>query len=136
MSTERKPLTQFIAHHGITMTADWAPSNPNMDDMPAGSQHYRYRFKRGRRTMTVPFSCGPAWARAPEASAVLGCLASDSASVENATGFDGWARDMGYEPDSRKAERIYKVCTRQAGRLAKFLGPEAYKELLWNTEEE
>ena len=62
--------------------------------------------------------------------------ASDSSSIENnlLTGFEGWASDLGYDPDSRKAEKIFKVCEKQAERLKKFLGDELYKILLWETE--
>lgn len=41
---------------------------------------------------------------------------------------------MGYCEDSRKAERIYKLCERGAAKLKSFLGDELYEELLYNTE--
>ena len=127
-------LNQFIASHKITCTADYADSNPNMaDDWPAN--HYRCVLKMGKRRMTVPFSMGLGLTAEPGADDVLDALASDAAGVENAGSFEDWCGEYGYEIDSRKAERIFKVCQRQAIALKKFLGNhEDYQALLFDTE--
>jgi hypothetical protein len=128
-------MAAFIRRHGIRADAEWADSNPNMDDMPAGSSHWRVTLRMGRKRMVVPFSQGPAIAREPEARDVLSCLASDAGSVRNARDFEDWAADYGYSPDSRKAERSYRVTVRQTERLAAFLG-DLVDELLWETEQD
>jgi len=69
----------------------------------------------------------------PDAAHVLDCLASDASSYENAQSFEDWASEFGYDTDSRKAERIYRIVKRQAEQLKRTLGDEAYQELLWNT---
>ena len=71
----------------------------------------------------------------PELANILDCLASDSSSYENARNFEDFASDMGYDTDSRRAERIYNAC----GKLAKDLrfllgGREAFEELMYEVE--
>jgi len=46
---------------------------------------------------------------APEFADVLYCLVAD-ASVIDFPGFEEWAREYGYNPDSRKAEQAYRAC--------------------------
>lgn len=88
--------------------------------------------------MTVPFSQGPAICEEPTAADVLDCLASDASGYENASGllrsFEGWAREYGYDPDSRKAERTFKTVQKQSQQLAVVLGTDAYNTLLWNVD--
>lgn len=138
---EQLTLAQFIAAAGLKMSVESAYSNPSMDDS-SNMDHWKCVLRIGRRQMTVPFSQGYGHnGREPELSNVLSCLASDSASIENARSFEEWASDFGYDTDSRKAERTFHVCERQAGRLKAFLGSDLYSTLLystllWNTEQE
>ena len=120
-------LKQFIRRNRITAQTEWADDNPNMGgDMPSGSTHWKVKLIRrsenGRRQLTVPFSMGPAHSKEPTAEDVLECLASDSASIESAGSFEDWAADLGYDTDSRKAERTFKVCEKRAEKLRAFLG--------------
>ena len=41
---------------------------------------------------------------------------------------------MGYDTDSRKAEKIYKTVQHQAARLSNFLDSTLYDQLLYGTE--
>lgn len=84
--------------------------------------------------MVVYFSMGSAHHGEPALADVLNSLALDASGYENAQGFEDWANEYGYDTDSRKAERTYKVCQRQSERLREFLGEDAYKDMLWNTE--
>ncbi len=36
--------------------------------------------------------------------------------------FDEWARDLGYDTDSRRAEKTYKQVVSQTAKLKRFLG--------------
>ena len=56
----------------------------------------------------------------PTAEDVMECLLSD-AQAEN-DDFEGWASDLGYDTDSRQAEKTYKACVDIAHRLRKLLG--------------
>ena len=129
-----KNVQQFIATNKITLTADWADSNPHMIDSQ-NMDHWKVTLRRGRKRLTVYFSMGYAHnGKPPQADDVLDCLASDSAGHDNARDFENWAAEYGYDTDSRKAEKIYRVVERQAAKLNVFLGDDLYNELLWDTE--
>ena len=125
-------IEEFIAANGLKMTAALADNNPYM---PGNNMtHYRCTIRCGRRRMTVPFSQGFAHTSEPKLAAVLNCLASDAASVEDAA-FEDWAADMGFDEDSRTAERTYKACQKQHDQLCRLLGEDSCAALLWNTGE-
>jgi hypothetical protein len=140
-----QPMTfdQFLATYRITMHAERIDART---DMPADTRDAEWdRTARHwccvlmttvdqRRRMTVYFSQGSAHTDEPTAADVLDCLAMDAAGLENAPGFEEWAREYGYDTDSRKAEAVYKTVQKQAAKLARFLSPEAYDALLWHTE--
>ena len=50
---------------------------------------------------------------------MLDCLLSDAFGADE--DFENWAREYGYETDSRKAERIYQKVQRQTERLKRLL---------------
>lgn len=129
----RTTIRGFINKHRIRMTADLTDANPNMDDSTpeardwqAHAYHWRCVLRAGRHQMTVIFSMGQALDHEPTAAEVLECLLSDAAGFENARGFEDWARDLGYDVDSRKAERTYKTIEAQARKLRALLGVDAY----------
>ena len=126
-------VKQFCNKHKVKARADWADSNPNMADSQ-NMNHFKVTLRHAGRQMTLYFSQGYGISGEPTAADVLNCLASDSSSVENSREFEEWASDLGYDPDSRKAEKIYKTIIKQAERLKKFLGNDLYKTLLWDTE--
>ena len=57
----------------------------------------------------------------PKALDVIHSLVSDS-DVLDAGGFESWARDLGYDTDSRKAEAIYRACLETALKLRAAIG--------------
>lgn len=57
---------------------------------------------------------------APELIDVLYCLVSDS-DVLNYASFEEWADCVGYDPDSRKAEAVYRECMNNALRLRQII---------------
>lgn len=63
---------------------------------------------------------------APLAADILYCIVLDSSACDQS--FEGWAMDCGYDPDSRKAERIYHECKRQAESALRILGADLLKE--------
>lgn len=128
-------LADFVKERGIRMRAKRVDCNPNMES-DAPMDHWRCVFTSAeRRRLSVYFSMGVGLGGVePQAEDVLDCLASDSVGVENARDFKDWCADYGYDPDSRKAERTFRVCRLQAAKLKQFLGDAAYKNLLWNVE--
>lgn len=138
-------LREFITQQGLRMTAERVDTNPGMDEESARRMdHWRCLIlaprpgKVGRRkSFSVHFSQGFGHnGKEPKLSSVLDCLASDASGLENARDFEDWASEYGYDTDSRKAEKTFRTIQRQAARLKAFLGEDAYKSLLWNTERE
>ena len=71
----------------------------------------------------------------PELVDVLDCLAGDSATVENCRTFEDWAGELGYDEDSRSAERTYRICEKQSKDLRFLLGSrETFEVLLYEIE--
>lgn len=66
----------------------------------------------------------------PDVESVLYCLAADAQTVHNARSFEEWANDLGYDADSRKAEKIYNACRDEAFELMRWLGGEHYQQLI------
>ncbi len=131
--SDQMTLDAFIKSAGLTMTAGRTDSNPNMDSSTA-MDHWKVTIRAGRSRMSTVFSMGYGHkGNAPTLADVLDCLASDASSVAQAD-YDEWARDMGYDTDSRKAERTYKACVRQGEKLKRLLGDSAYETLLYHTE--
>lgn len=64
----------------------------------------------------------------PSLADVLSSLVLES-SVLDAGGFEPWAREYGYETDSRKAESIYRECLEQALALRGALGDKGMERL-------
>lgn len=129
-------IKQFVASHGLKLTSEWAATNPYMDGA-ADMDNWKCLIRAGHRQMTVYFSKGVGHhGKEPDIYEVLDCLASDAAGIENARDFDDWCSEYGYDTDSRKAERIYHTCQRQAASLRRLLGDDAYQALLWDTERE
>lgn len=70
----------------------------------------------------------------PTVEEVLDCVASDASSHESSDSFEDWAAEFGLDTDSRKAERIYEACRKQARDLRRLLGVVDYEFLLNNVE--
>lgn len=118
-------LATWLDRIDVDTNVQKVDSNPNADDMPAGSTHFRVKFRRkdGRR-MTVFYSQGPGHESEPEPAAVLGCALLDARYADDAASFEDFCSELGYDPDSRKADRAFKACRAQALKLRAFLGLE------------
>lgn len=119
----------------ITAVAHWSRKPPpeTWKDTK-GVRCWTVHLKLDGRRMSVPFFQGSAHTEKPTAADVLTCLLSDANSVESARSFDEWAGDLGYDTDSRKAERTYRACQSIAKRLRVFLGDE-YEALVYSDED-
>ena len=134
----QEKLSQFIRRNRIRMNSELTDTNPQMAsdaDWMRSATHWKVTLRCRRRQLSTYFSQGPAIAKEPTAEDVLDCLASDAASVETAGSFEEWARELGFDTDSRKAEKTYAVCERQAGKLRDLINdPQEYDKLLYHTE--
>lgn len=86
---------------------------------PGGVMHFIYRAGTG-------FLGEP-----PRPEGVLENLAADAAHTMpgNVLPFEEWANELGYDPDSRQAERTYRDVVRQTRRLARVVGDDALEQL-------
>lgn len=64
----------------------------------------------------------------PTLTDVLYCLVMDS-DVLNTSGFEEWAKNLGYDTDSRKAEKTYRACLEQSLQLKSLIGQAALDTL-------
>jgi len=65
---------------------------------------------------------------APDVADIVSSLACDSDVIDYAT-FEQWAPDLGYDPDSRKGEAIYRECLSHALALRAAIGDEKLNEI-------
>lgn len=65
----------------------------------------------------------------PDTVAVIWSLTRD-ADVLSYPGFEGWATDLGFDSDSRKAERIYHECLKHALALRNAIGQAGLDRLI------
>lgn len=183
--TEQKTLADFIAEHGLTMSASyqgrftndatassddrkwdhfawrvtiangkrnystdyrmgiahqhWDRKGAPIHDLPRGEkwgEQVSQRIIGGRGLTVFDVECRDRYAKPtpPSLEDVLDSLRSDAESVENNPLFDDWAGDMGYDTDSRKAEKVFHACQEVRGQLIKLLGQTAYNDLLESVE--
>lgn len=85
-------------------------------------------YRQGPVTVAVKTECetgmrhdGGGPVPAPKAADVLYCLLSDATGAD--ISFEEWAGDLGYDPDSRKAESVYNACRDVAKALAAAFTP-------------
>lgn len=128
----------FAAKYGITADIEPTDENPWMSSENGGDQqwartanHWQITLKRGRKRFVTYFSQGSAATEDPEIKDLLHSLSMDARGVEDHQTFEQWAREYGYDEDSRKAEKSYNLTRKIANSLKKFLGDELYKEFLW-----
>jgi hypothetical protein len=129
-------IQEFIKQNRISIVSECTDSNPNMIDQDWQANHYKVTLKRNktenkirtRRQFTLFYSMGFAIKSDPKTEDVLDCMAMDSSSIDQ--DFEGWANDLDYDTDSRKAEKTYNICRKQATKFENFLGEDLYNELL------
>ena len=113
-------LSQLAKRVRISCTFGASLPWEKQDEWQREANGYRVVIRYGRRQMTLDYWMGSAHTREPDAASVLSCLLSDADALQYS--FEEWAANLGYDPDSRKAERIYQLCVRQGERLKRLLG--------------
>lgn len=128
----------FAAKHGITAEVEPTDHNPWMLPENDGDRawvrtasHWKITLKRGRKRLATYFSMGSANTDEPVIKDLFQSLSMDSAGVENNPTFEEWAREYGFDEDSRKAEKSYNTTRKIAESLKKFLGDELYQDLVY-----
>lgn len=113
---DRKILTQEFSS-GIGNCPSYAQTWPPNNDQSRA----RWECENGRHASTkqpIP----------PDPDLALSSLCSDASALDSAS-FEDWASDMDQDPDSRKAEAIYRTCLKIAIQLRAALGDDGLKQL-------
>jgi len=80
---------------------------------PAIPRDYKSDYRFGVELVAVP---------PPTLRDVLYSLVRDSQSVLDAPCFEEWASELGYDTDSREAERTHQACARISMDLMRLIG--------------
>lgn len=111
-------IQEFITKNNIKMTVKPRLANPLMDGV--GMDHWTVTIKGNNKRMSVAYSMGSGHkGKEPDLEGVLECLASDVSCSQDT--FSEFCSNLGYDEDSRKAEKIYLACKAIKGKLAKVL---------------
>lgn len=100
--------------HGAKM--DWE----EQDEWQQNAHGFSVTLKYQGRRYTFDFWQGSAITADPTAEGCLECLLSDAASGDST--FEDFCAELGYDQDSRKAERVWKACKQTRSRLERLLG--------------
>ena len=115
-----KRLTAEIEQGFVTLKAPTFYDSGVRFKMQPDPQYKGQEQQQYRPKIRVPIE--------PGAVNVLACLAMDS-HILDAGGFESWASELGYDPDSRSAEKIYRECLEQALKFRAGIGDSALDEL-------
>lgn len=94
-----------------------------------------YRVTIANRGQRISFKFGDSIVNTREGKelendSILSCAKADYFTTkENYPTFENFADDFGYDRDSREAEKIYKNCLKQAGKLHRVFTPEEIEKL-------
>lgn len=107
----------LLAAMGVTFASLRIParsgSHPDANaEWDASASHWRILVKRGRVEFEVEYSMGAAHTGVPDDESVFNSLLMDTSDIEGET-FESWAENLGYDTDSRRAERAFQACQKE-----------------------
>ena len=111
---ERDYILEALSVH-IDAKAMSVRTDGLMADMPRGSSHWLVTIKRGEESFSLQYSMGPAHKGTPDHHDILNCVLSDISYVDR--DFEDFCNDLGYDPDSKTADKIYSACREQAAQM-------------------
>jgi hypothetical protein len=116
-------LDKLCSVHNILVACE--PTTRDDDsDWGRSARHFKVRLTRrvdgSRRQLTTVFSQGSAHTSEPSPADVLSCLIGDA--FYGRQSFDDFCSDLGYDNDSRRAERTWRACKATAPKVDRFLG--------------
>lgn len=106
---------------------NWNPAKHGNKNSLLHSRFLQFEAEQGREAVAFPGAPGVLTQRGgkeilPDAANVVCCLVTDARYVLDAGGFEQWAVELGFDPDSRKAEAIWKTCIEHALAIRSHLG--------------
>lgn len=118
-----KRAEEYVASLGIRFEAKLVTDGG--DKSPSVWRCIMERSTQGRtvRIVVPEYSMGAAYRTkpiAPDATGVLWSLVSDAECVRGDVSFEEFCLNLGYDTDSRKAEKAYLACRRELDELRRF----------------
>lgn len=104
------------------------------DEWKKTANKYKAKIIYNKKSMTTVYYTGSGWKKDPVLEDILGSILQDTTYLDY--GFEDFANEMGYDPDSRKAEKIYKEIQKQAKKINRIFSKEEQEELLTYLEKE
>lgn len=104
------------------------------DEWKKTANKYKARITYNKKSITISFYTGNGWKKDPVLEDILGSILLDTTYLDY--GFEDFANAMGYNSDSRKAEKIYKEIQKQAKKINRIFTKEEQEELLTYLEKE
>lgn len=122
-------IKQFVRQNNIKISAEYGTCLKPEDFKQ--SDPWKVTLSMNGRQITTPFFKGYGHGgEEPTAEEVLKCLILDYSGWDSANDFEDWASDLGFDTDSRKAERTYKQIEKQSRKLKNFLGQALIDDLM------
>ena len=114
----------------VRLTSTWGASMPwdQQDDWQRNANSYRCVFHFKGRRYSFDYWQGIGISHDPRVDDVLDCLLSDAQAGEQA--FEDFCADLGYDPDSRRAERTWRACRLVTKNMKRLLGKD-YESFLY-----
>lgn len=110
---------------GVTMRA--TRKDGPREGRDASASHWRVTLRRDRASLTTDYSMGAAHVGEPELCDVLNCLMRDAEC--GAQSFEDFCADLGYDTDSRSAEKTWRACKVTAVGLARLFSDGMLRDL-------
>jgi hypothetical protein len=126
--TETKKLSDLAGSVKISNKYGASLAWDKQDEWQQNANSWSVTLRYRGRQFTADFFQGPAITSEPTVAGVLSCLLRDAQAGDNT--FEDFCGEMGYDEDSRKAERIWKSCQKIAENLQRLLGDE-YESFLY-----
>ena len=104
------------------------------DEWKRTANKYKARIVYNKKSMTIIYYTGSGWKKDPELEDILGSILLDTTYLDY--GLEDFASSLGYDSDSRTAEKIYKEIQKQAKKINRIFSKEEQEELLTYLEKE
>jgi hypothetical protein len=115
------PLDNALVQAGVTMTHQKGSVKPKPPLIGRDMTSWTVTLHRAGKKFTTPFYTGSA-IRDFRAADVVHSLVSDAVGISDATSFEDWASDYGYDSDSLSAYKTFQALKAQAPRVRSFFG--------------
>ena len=106
----------------------YANRTDNIGDWQPEARHFKFSIIRGSGAVISGwYSQGSAHKAPPTLQDVISCLLMDTSDIEQ--DFEDWASDLGFDPDSRKAEKMFKACQKTGEDLERMFGVQELEDM-------